>query len=77
MAGELLFATSDKYDFSCGWFSSTKLLESEVVTERFDISYGMVRTKIRSCVGGSHLGHLFYDDPKEKDGYGEYNQHIK
>lgn len=68
VTGEPLFTSADKYDSGSGWPSFTKPLEPEVVTEKSDTSYGMVRTEIRSQVGNSHLGHVFPDGPKDKGG---------
>jgi peptide-methionine (R)-S-oxide reductase len=68
VSGEPLFASSDKFDSGCGWPSFTKPIESAHVTEHRDVSYGMVRTEVRSAHGDSHLGHVFPDGPPDRGG---------
>jgi peptide-methionine (R)-S-oxide reductase len=63
VSGEPLFASSDKFESGCGWPSFTKPIEPANVSELRDISYGMVRTEVRSAHGDSHLGHVFDDGP--------------
>jgi len=64
VSGEPLFASSDKFESGCGWPSFTKPIEPANVSELRDISYGMVRTEVRSAHGDSHLGHVFDDGPR-------------
>lgn len=66
--GEPLFSSADKYDSKCGWPSFTKPIDPDVVTEHTDTSYNMIRVEVRSRTGGSHLGHVFEDGPKDKGG---------
>ena len=40
----------------------------EVIVERPDERFGMVRTEVRSRAGDSHLGHVFEDGPAELGG---------
>ncbi len=68
VSGEPLFSSLDKFDSSCGWPSFTKPVEPENVEERADGSHGMAQTEVRSSYGGSHLGHLFDDGPKDAGG---------
>lgn len=68
VTGEPLFSSADKFDSGCGWPSFTKPIDPAVVTEHEDMSYGMVRTEVRSRVGGSHLGHVFNDGPVDRGG---------
>ena len=68
VSGEPLFSSLDKFDSNCGWPSFTKPVEAENVDERPDGSHGMDRTEVRSVHGGSHLGHVFDDGPKEAGG---------
>lgn len=68
VSGEPLFSSKDKYDAGCGWPSFTKPIEKENIKEKFDTSFGMRRTEVRSKHGDSHLGHVFTDGPKDKGG---------
>jgi peptide-methionine (R)-S-oxide reductase len=68
VSGEPLFASSDKYESGCGWPSFTRPIEPANVSELRDSSHGMIRTEVRSSHGGSHLGHVFSDGPKDRGG---------
>ena len=68
VSGEPLFASTDKYESGCGWPSFTKPIEPANVSELRDMSYGMVRTEVRSAHGDSHLGHVFDDGPQDRGG---------
>ncbi|MCP8616100.1 peptide-methionine (R)-S-oxide reductase MsrB [Salirhabdus salicampi] len=68
VSGEPLFSSRDKYDAGCGWPSFTKPIQLEQIVEKFDDSYGMRRTEVRSSVADSHLGHVFEDGPVEHGG---------
>jgi len=68
VTGEPLFSSADKFDSDCGWPSFTKPVDSAVVNEYEDDSYGMKRIEVRSRVGDSHLGHVFDDGPTDKGG---------
>jgi len=68
VTGEPLFSSADKFDSGCGWPSFTKPIDSDVVLEHEDTSYGMTRTEVRSRAGNSHLGHVFDDGPEDKGG---------
>lgn len=63
VSGEPLFSSRDKFDAGCGWPSFTKPLHPENITEHLDLSYGMIRTEVRSRKADSHLGHVFEDGP--------------
>lgn len=67
VSGEPLFASSAKYNSGCGWPAFTRPIDANV-TEHRDVSYGMVRTEVRSKHGDSHLGHVFPDGPHEAGG---------
>jgi len=56
VSGEPLFASTKKYDSGCGWPSFTAPLEPANVLENSDVSFGMVRTEVRSTNADSHLG---------------------
>ena len=68
VSGEVLFTSKDKFDSGCGWPAFTKPAENGLLTEKTDLSHGMVRTEVRSAGSGSHLGHVFPDGPKETGG---------
>jgi peptide-methionine (R)-S-oxide reductase len=68
VSGEPLFASADKFESGCGWPSFTKPIVPAFVTERRDISHGMIRTEVRSTHGDSHLGHVFPDGPRDRGG---------
>ena len=68
VSGEPLFASADKFESGCGWPSFTKPIEPANVSELKDITYGMVRTEVRSAHGDSHLGHVFDDGPRDRGG---------
>jgi peptide-methionine (R)-S-oxide reductase len=66
VSGEPLFASSDKFDSGSGWPSFTKPIEPANVNERPDPMEG--GTEVRSAHGGSHLGHVFPDGPRNRGG---------
>ncbi|MGH3732776.1 MAG: peptide-methionine (R)-S-oxide reductase MsrB [Acidimicrobiales bacterium] len=68
VSGEPLFASTKKFDSGCGWPSFTAPLEPRNVIENSDVSFGMVRTEVRSTNGDSHLGHVFNDGPVDEGG---------
>jgi peptide methionine sulfoxide reductase msrA/msrB len=63
VTGEPLFSSLDKFDSGTGWPSFTKTIEPDVVKEKGDSRFSMVRTEVRSSCGDSHLGHVFNDGP--------------
>ncbi len=63
VTGEPLFTSLDKFDSECGWPSFTKPVSTDIIEEKTDTGYGMVRTEVRSKKGDSHLGHVFNDGP--------------
>lgn len=66
--GEPLFVSTDKFDSGCGWPSFSKPIQKDLITEKKDNSYGMIRTEVRSKTGDAHLGHVFTDGPQDKGG---------
>ena len=68
VSGEPLFASVSKYDSGSGWPSFTVPIDQGNVIEKSDMSYGMVRTEVRSAHGDSHLGHVFPDGPAAEGG---------
>jgi peptide methionine sulfoxide reductase msrA/msrB len=67
VSGEPLFSSLDKFDSGTGWPSFTRPVAPNV-TEKKDVTFGMVRIEVRSKKGDSHLGHLFDDGPRDKGG---------
>jgi peptide-methionine (R)-S-oxide reductase len=68
VSGELLFASSDKFESGTGWPSFTKPIEPANVSEVRDTSHGMTRVEVRSANADSHLGHVFPDGPRDQGG---------
>lgn len=68
VTGEPLFSSADKFYSRCGWPSFTQPISPIVVNEHDDMSFGMLRTEVRSRVGNSHLGHVFDDGPEDRGG---------
>jgi len=64
VCGQSLFSSETKFDSGTGWPSFSAPLEKGAVTERSDISHGMVRTEVVCSNCQSHLGHVFFDGPK-------------
>jgi peptide methionine sulfoxide reductase msrA/msrB len=63
VSGKPLFSSLDKFDSGCGWPSFSKTIDSKEVIEKKDVSFGMIRTEVRSSTANSHLGHVFNDGP--------------
>ncbi len=61
--GEKLFSSNTKFESGSGWPSFYKPLDSGIVDEEEDRSFGMVRTEIKCANCGGHLGHVFDDGP--------------
>ncbi|MBC1791862.1 peptide-methionine (R)-S-oxide reductase MsrB [Listeria booriae] len=68
VSGKPLFSSNDQYDAGCGWPSFTKPIDAQEVTEKRDLSHGMIRTEVRSVDADSHLGHIFPDGPRAAGG---------
>jgi peptide-methionine (R)-S-oxide reductase len=61
--GAELFSSDTKYESGSGWPSFYQPIDPDMVEERDDRSYGMVRTELRCANCGGHLGHVFDDGP--------------
>ena len=68
VTGEPLFFSKDKFDSVCGWPSFSKEIDPNTIILIDDHSHGMIRTEVRSRVGNTHLGHVFYMDPESSTG---------
>ena len=66
--GQPLFVSTDKFESGCGWPAFSKPIDQNLIQENTDTSYGMMRSEVRSKLGGAHLGHVFTDGPKESGG---------
>ena len=64
ITGEPLFSSTDKFDSGSGWPSFTRPINPDIIEEKKDYSFGMVRIEVRSKSSDSHLGHVFPDGPK-------------
>ena len=58
-----LFESTTKYDSGTGWPSFTAPIGDGAVSEKRDMSYGMIRTESLCASCGAHLGHVFPDGP--------------
>ncbi len=61
--GAELFSSDTKYESGSGWPSFYQPLDTNMIEELEDRSFGMVRTEIRCSNCGGHLGHVFDDGP--------------
>ncbi len=68
VSGEPLFLSTDKYESGCGWPAFSKPIIPDVIHEKVDTQFGMLRTEARSRYADSHLGHVFTDGPRDKGG---------
>lgn len=59
-----LFDSATKYESGSGWPSFWQTISTEAVTEKRDISHGMIRTEILCTNCDAHLGHVFPDGPQ-------------
>ncbi len=62
--GQRLFESQTKFDAGCGWPSFYQALDPEAITEKRDLSHGMVRVETLCSNCGAHLGHVFPDGPQ-------------
>ena len=62
--GTPLFSSKDKFDSGTGWPGFSKPITEGLILKEADLRNGQVLTALRSRLGHSHLGHLFYDGPE-------------
>ena len=60
--GTKLFESGTKFDAGCGWPSFSQAIPG-AITEKRDLSHGMVRVETVCANCGAHLGHVFEDGP--------------
>ena len=63
--GNKLFRSQAKFASTCGWPSFFEQANSHSVNYKKDLSLDMERIEVLCARCGGHLGHLFYDGPKE------------
>merc|ERR1740121_2564062 len=68
ISGELLYASTDKFDSGTGWPSFVREMPGVDLGLDTDYKIGYARTEMRSPLADSHLGHIFPDGPRDRGG---------
>ncbi len=63
VSGAPLFSSKDKYESGSGWPSFSKPIDARIIDKPVDNDLGMTRVEVRSKLGESHVGHVFFDGP--------------
>lgn len=70
--GQVVFKSDTKFESSMpgliGWPAFSEAADQGAVKLQADDSLGMARTEVVCANCGSHLGHLFTDDPSSPNG---------
>ncbi|OIO60124.1 MAG: peptide-methionine (R)-S-oxide reductase [Verrucomicrobia bacterium CG_4_10_14_3_um_filter_43_23] len=61
--GAPLFSSDTKYDSGTGWPSFSKPVADDALITAEDHSFGLERTEVMCKKCGSHMGHVFKDEP--------------
>lgn len=62
--GNGLFSSKSKFNSGTGWPSFYQPIMKGSLSERMDITFGIVRTEVLCSNCSGHLGHVFSDGPK-------------
>jgi peptide-methionine (R)-S-oxide reductase len=58
-----IFASDNKFESGTGWPSFFQPISADLLEQKDDRKFGMLRTEVNCATCGSHLGHVFPDGP--------------